>query len=397
MFNFLKKGPSLEDRLAALEKRVSVLEKKNKKLMAEAAKSAETAGSEKKADKKAEKKTEKKADAKADKKKAAYQKKVDLNVARVMERTGWDHDTTEAKLLETCKRSGCTPTEFFLYRFYELTEQEQDTYYIAKYQKLFQKKYGVDKEFVDLLYDKERTNNYFAEYVRRPWCVNTKVTCEQFCQIFQNTDRVIYKPIAGHRGYGVEAISLTPENLKEVYERLSTYPEGVVEAFIKQHPVMNQLCPSSVNSLRFVTFSSNTTPVTADGKMMDIAYSIVRIGRVGSIVDNLHSGGMVANVDLETGTLATDGADRNGDLFVTHPDTQTVIKGFKVPYFEEARQMVLDAVATRKVQGYIGWDIAISEDGPMLLEVNDRPGSDGLQTAYAQEKKGMKYLMEKYM
>ena len=223
------------------------------------------------------------------------------------------------------------------------------------------------------------------------------MTFEQFCDTFKDTERVMYKPIAGHRGYGVEAIYLTPETMKDIYDRLVTYPEGVVEAFIKQHPEMCKLSPTSVNSLRFVTFSSNKKPVTPDGKMMDIAYSIVRFGREGSIVDNLHSGGMVANVDLETGCLATDGADRNGDLWIEHPDTGVTIKGFKVPYFEEAREMVKEAIATRKVEGYIGWDIAISENGPMLLEVNDRPGSDGLQTAPAQAKQGMKYLMEKYM
>lgn len=391
MFEFLKKNTDLEERIIALEKRVAALEKKNKKL-ADAAKAEKT----EKAEKKSEKKTDKKLDKQA-KKEAAYQKKVDASVKKVMERTGWDYESTKAKLLATAERTGCTPTEFFLYRFYELTEEEQDTYYIAKYQKIFQKKYGVDKDFVALLYDKERTNNYFAEYVRRPWCVNTKVTFEQFSETFKDTTRVMYKPIAGHRGYGVEAIYLTPENMKEVYDRLVTYPEGVVEAFIKQHPEMCKLSPTSVNSLRFVTFSSNTTPVTPDGKMVDIAYSIVRFGREGSIVDNLHSGGMVANVDLETGCLATDGADRNGDMWITHPDTGVTIKGFQVPYFEEARAMVMDAITTRKVEGYIGWDIAISENGPMLLEVNDRPGSDGLQTAPAQAKMGMKYLMEKYM
>ena len=386
MFEFLKRNTDLEERIIALEKRVAALEKKNKKLTAEADKS------EKKAEKKADKKMDK-----AARKEAAYQKKVDNSVKKVMERTGWDYESTKAKLLATIERTGCTPTEFFLYRFYELTEEQQDTYYIAKYQKIFQKKYGVDKDFVALLYDKERTNNYFAEYVRRPWCVNTKVTFEQFNDTFKDTDRVMYKPIAGHRGYGVEAIYLTPENMKEVYDRLATYPEGVVEAFIKQHPEMCKLSPTSVNSLRFVTFSSNSKPVTADGKMMDIAYSIVRFGREGAIVDNLHSGGMVANVDLETGCLATDGADRNGDMWTTHPDTGVTIKGFKVPYFEEAREMVKEAIATRKVEGYIGWDIAISENGPMLLEVNDRPGSDGLQTAPAQAKMGMKFLMDKYM
>ena len=390
MFEFLKKNTDLEERIIALEKRVAALEKKNKKLAAEAGKSEE------KEEKKAAKKSGKKDD-KAARKEAAYQKKVDASVKKVMERTGWDYESTKAKLLATAERTGCTPTEFFLYRFYELTEEEQDTYYIAKYQKLFQKKYGVDKDFVALLYDKERTNNHFAEYVRRPWCVNTKVTFEQFCETFKDTERVMYKPIAGHRGYGVEAIYLTPETMKDIYDRLVTYPEGVVEAFIKQHPEMCKLSPTSVNSLRFVTFSSNKKPVTPDGKMVDIAYSIVRFGREGAIVDNLHSGGMVANVDLETGCLATDGADRNGDMWVTHPDTGVTIKGFKIPYFEEAREMVKEAIATRKVEGYIGWDIAISENGPMLLEVNDRPGSDGLQTAPAQAKMGMKFLMDKYM
>ena len=389
MFEFLKRNTDLEERIIALEKRVAALEKKNKKLAA-AGKSDDK--EEKKADKKADKKLDK-----AARKEAAYQKKVDNSVKKVMERTGWDYESTKAKLLATIERTGCTPTEFFLYRFYELTEEQQDTYYIAKYQKIFQKKYGVDKDFVALLYDKERTNNHFAEYVRRPWCVNTKVTFEQFSETFKDTTRVMYKPIAGHRGYGVEAIYLTPETMKEIYDRLATYPEGVVEAFIKQHPEMCKLSPTSVNSLRFVTFSSNTKPVTADGKMMDIAYSIVRFGREGAIVDNLHSGGMVANVDLETGCLSTDGADRNGDLWVDHPDTGVTIKGFKVPYFEEAREMVKEAIATRKVEGYIGWDIAISENGPMLLEVNDRPGSDGLQTAPAQAKMGMKFLMDKYM
>ena len=393
MFEFLKKNTDLEERIIALEKRVAALEKKNKKLAAEAGKTEEKV---EKAEKKSEKKTDKKLDKQA-KKEASFQRQVDTNVKRVMERTGWDYETTKAKMLATIDRISCTPTEFFLYRFYELTEEEQDTYYIAKYQKLFQKKYGTNKDFVALLYDKERTNNHFAEYVRRPWCVNTKVTFEQFSETFKDTTRVMYKPIAGHRGYGVEAIYLTPENMKEVYDRLATYPEGVVEAFIKQHPEMCKLSPTSVNSLRFVTFSSNTTPVTPDGKMVDIAYSIVRFGREGSIVDNLHSGGMVANVDLETGCLATDGADRNGDMWITHPDTGVTIKGFQVPYFEEARAMVMDAITTRKVEGYIGWDIAISENGPMLLEVNDRPGSDGLQTAPAQSKMGMKFLMEKYM
>ena len=114
MFEFLKRNTDLEERIIALEKRVAALEKKNKKLAAAAGKSDDK--EEKKADKKADKKLDK-----AARKEAAYQKKVDNSVKKVMERTGWDYESTKAKLLATAERTGCTPTEFFLYRFYELT------------------------------------------------------------------------------------------------------------------------------------------------------------------------------------------------------------------------------------------------------------------------------------
>lgn len=326
-----------------------------------------------------------------------FKQKVDKTVSELMRIKGWDEDFAREKFYEAHNRIGCTPKEYIMYRFYDLTPEQQETFYLAKYQKGFQEKYGVDKEFVKILYNKEKTNLYLSEYVRRPWCVNTKVSLEEFKEIFKNSKRIMYKPIDGHRGYGVEAFYINEDAIDSVYKHLSNCPEGVVEEFIVQHPTMSQLSPSSVNSLRFVTFSSNKNPVTKDGKKMDIAYSIVRIGRGDSIVDNLHSGGMVANVDLEKGELATHGADRNGDLFVAHPETGTIIKGFKIPYFEEAKQMVLEAIDKYKIEGYLGWDIAISEKGPMLLELNDRPGSDGLQTAYAQEGIGMKHVMEKYM
>lgn len=326
-----------------------------------------------------------------------YQKKVQETLTAVMAKTGWSREMAAEKYEEAHKRTDCTPKEFYMYRFYDLTPEQQDTFYLATYQKILQKKYGTDKEFVALLYDKQRTNDYFSEYVRRPWCLNTAVDRERFAEIFANSKRIMYKPNGGHRGYGIEAFEVNENNIREVYDKLSAYPSGVIEEFITQHPEMSRLSPASVNSLRFVTISSNSTPVTPDGKHVDIAYSIVRIGRGDSIVDNLHSGGMVANVDMETGRLATNGADRNGDMFVTHPETGVTIKGFEVPFFKEARDMVLEAIETRKVEGYLGWDIAISENGPMLLEVNDRPGSDGLQTAFAQERKGMKHVMAKYL
>ena len=206
----------------------------------------------------------------------------------------------------------------------------------------------------------------------------------------------MYKPADGHRGQGVKVFNLTGDR-KSVFDKISSLREGVVEAYLVQHHALSELAPGSVNTIRIVTLSSNDWPVTKDGKMMDIAYASLRIGEGKAVVDNFHSGGMVACLDLETGEVVTDATDQEGNVFKKHPMTGTVIRGTRVPFFKEAVEMVKDAVMSRRLQGYLGWDIAVTEDGPELIEINNQPGIVLLQTPYAPEHKGMKYVLEKYL
>lgn len=382
----LSKDPSnkeLLERVEALEERIAKLEKQNKKLLKaqKAQNQAETSPDEDPSAQKA----------------AQKQEEVDKMLAKVMEKTGWDYDTAKAKFRDARKRTGCMAKEFYLYRMYDMTDAQQETVLLASIQKALHTKYGVNNDFVKLIRDKERTNIFFSEYIRRPWCVNTKVSFEEFARVFANTTRIIYKPLGGNRGFGVEAFDLNPENMREVYEHLAAYPAGVLEQYVVQHPDMLKLCPSSVNTIRVVTFSSNSVPVTPDGKHMDIAYTALRIGGGGSIVDNFHSGGMVAHIDLQTGCLITDAADMECNVFTHHPATGLKIKGFQIPYYQEILQMVTDAVTKHKIEGYIGWDIAVAEDGPILIEVNNRPGVVLLSTPYAAQKIGMKHVLAKYL
>jgi len=375
----LRKVEENAKRIAELEKRIEGLEKENRR--SRSGQKAKTT----------------KAKTSTNTKSKAYQKKVDEMVKKVCAKTGWNDETARVNFQNANERTGCTPKEYYLYRMYEMTADEQDTVLVASIQKLLQKKYGVNKEFVNLLYDKEKTNVFFDEYIRRPWCVNTKVTFEEFVSKFENAKRIIYKPLDGNRGRGVEAFDINEATIREVYDILSGYPGGVVEQYVVQHPDMLKMCPTSVNTIRVVTFSSNSTPVTEDGKYMDIAYTSLRIGGGSSIVDNFHSGGMVSHIDIETGTLITDAADMECNVFEAHPMTGFKFKGFKIPYYEEVIKMVTDAITKNQIEGYLGWDIAIAEDGPILIEVNDRPGVVLLSTPYAAQKKGMKYVLAKYL
>ena len=160
---------------------------------------------------------------------------------------------------------------------------------------------------------------------------------------------------------------------------------------------MSSLNPSSVNTLRIVSISSKTEPVTPDGKFVDIAYVCLRIGGGDACVDNYHSGGMAVAVDLQTGCVVTDGVNEQGKIIAVHPKTGVTFRGFKVPYFKEALDMVIEACEKNQLGAYIGWDVAISENGPVLIEVNQRPGSMLLTAPWISEKRGMKAVMEKYL
>jgi hypothetical protein len=312
------------------------------------------------------------------------------------ERTGWNPEEAREKYREARKRTGCTAEEYFLYRFYQLSPEDQEKVFVIRDSKKITKKYNVDRRFVNTLYNKEFCNEYFAKYIRRAWCVNTKVTEDEFADLFMDSGRIFYKPTIGHHGDDAASFDVTPENVREVYRTLAEKDEGVVEEYIVQHHKMQELAPAAVNTLRLTTISSNEKRPELGGEHIKIIYASQKMGGVDSVVDNLIGGGMVAAVDMETGKLSSDAADDQGNVFAVHPGTGTVIKGFEIPFFKEALELVRTIYEDKKMQGYLGWDIAITEDGPEIVEVNASPGTILFQLPQITENHFMKQYMSPY-
>lgn len=334
---------------------------------------------------------------KREKRKKREDKQKEKTIAEVMKVTGWSHEDTEAAVVEAQSRTDCTWKEYMIYKFYEQEKELQNEIFMINESKKISNKYDVDKEFVKVLCNKESTNNCFSEYLRRPWCVNTKISFEEFKEKFADSGKIIYKPLGGHCGHGVKAFEIHSDNMKKLYKKIVNYPEGVVEQYVVQHSEMSRLSPTSVNTVRIVSISSQNQSVTVDGKKIDIPYAAVRMGGEDSVVDNFHSGGMVAVIDMEKGEISTNAADEAGNVYEKHPGTDVVIKGFKIPYFKEAVELVMEACEKNKIEGYLGWDIAITKDGPVLIEVNTKPAAALLSMPYLAEKKGMKKLMDRYL
>ena len=99
-------------------------------------------------------------------------------------------------------------------------------------------------------------------------------------------------------------------------------------------------------------------------------------------VDNLHAGGIAANVGLDDGILssASDlGIDSKLGWLDRHPDTQARIAGRPLPMWSETKALAIRAHRSFADRVLVGWDIAITDDGPIVVEGNSSPDLDIVQ------------------
>ena len=144
-----------------------------------------------------------------------------------------------------------------------------------------------------------------------------------------------------------------------------------LEEVIKQHPDMNKLCDKSVNTMRIMTFNDHGHP--------RIIWMGLRVGNGINSIDNFHAKGMGVNIDIKTGKLAGNAIDKDLNVFELHPKTKVKFDGFQIPCFDEAKKMVLEASLESDKILVVGWDVAISDSGPVIIEGNRRPGFDLVQ------------------
>lgn len=343
-------------------------------------------------------KEQKRVAAQREQSKKAVAKKQKAAVQQIINETGWTKEKAESVMQEASDRTGCSFAEYAEFQLYKYPENLQNEMFFRKLSTEITRRYNTDKTFNLLLCDKDATNKYLMEYVRRPWVTTEGTSFEEFCETFKGIKKVFYKPLSLNGGRGAVPFELTEDNMREVYDEVTSYDSGVVEKYVIQHHRLNELSPTAVNTLRFVTVSSDVQPVTADGKKLDFAYVVQKMGGEHSVVDNLHAGGIAAVVDMETGVISTDGIDQFGNIVEYHPVTGTKIKGFEVPMYHEAVQMIKDAVEKYNLVGYLGWDISIEEDRPSLIELNLTPGVNLItHTLSVTENRGYKKEMEKYL
>jgi hypothetical protein len=99
-------------------------------------------------------------------------------------------------------------------------------------------------------------------------------------------------------------------------------------------------------------------------------------------VDNLHAGGIASGVAIETGSLSRAsnlGMDSRLGWLERHPDTGAMIACRTLPLWRETKALAVRAQSVFADRVLVGWDIAITDDGPVLVEGNSSPDLDIIQ------------------
>jgi hypothetical protein len=156
----------------------------------------------------------------------------------------------------------------------------------------------------------------------------------------------------------------------------------LVQETVRQHPDLDSLNPSSLNTIRFDTY------IDPDGKT-ELISGYLRMSIRNQPVDNISSGGVLVGINLETGRLKKEGFSNLQDLgtriLTFHPVTLKEFDGFEIPFFDKARELVIKAASLMPALRLVGWDVAISESGPVLIEGNsdyDNTGNDLSEGGY---------------
>lgn len=197
----------------------------------------------------------------------------------------------------------------------------------------------------------------------------------------KTTGAVIIKPVDGLCGIGVHALEAKDGDILLDYKKidpaelekkiLDMHNCIICERVVNQNEYAKSLYPDTLNTIRILTLKD------PDNNEVFIAGAVQRIGTSYSYpVDNFHRGGIAAKIDIETGMLGPAAAifpvsSNTLKWHEIHPDTGKKIKGVIVPEWETLKKQVLALADDMSFCRIIGWDVAITENGYMLIEGNN--------------------------
>ena len=184
-------------------------------------------------------------------------------------------------------------------------------------------------------------------------------------------DTILKPSVESFGGHGIIKVSsdTTREQYKELFKKYRY--NFIFQKLIKQHPILAQFNPSSVNTIRIVTYRDFN-------QVRKVLYACLRFGGKGSVMDNVCSGGGFTGIDIHTGKLL----DRKRHTYfqMDSPVLSDQLPN-EIPLWEKLVKSALALHGRLPQLNIVGWDFTLTPEGKVvMIEFNPRPGV-GLQQA----------------
>jgi hypothetical protein len=294
----------------------------------------------------------------------------------------------------------CYPMHYYRYDLYRKDKDLSETEllnYIPEFffYTLFLPFYDSDKYEI-LLTDKIITEQLFRSLeISQPHTIcklfNNHIYTNEFKELSFNTvqkelisneySKLFVKPVNGQGGYGMYIFNRDhngkyftknkDEFNEEFLNKIGSMNDYIIQPGLEQDHEIAKIYPHSINTCRIATENINGN--------IRVLCATLRMGRGGMQIDNGSQGGVILKIDVDTGNLSDYFTTEQSEYFDKHPDTNFDPKNSTISNWNEVKQFVTESARKLLQFTYLGWDIALTTNGPSAIETNLCFGLDHFQ------------------
>lgn len=257
--------------------------------------------------------------------------------------------------------------EYVKYNFYNLKDRYRKNFILQKHREKFR-----NINTMGFTKSKYTFYEYIPDLYERKMIIAPHCGEDAFVEFLKVHQKIVIKPDRGSLGKGIDVVTYTNDQAARDYFKGITLKRPMIcEEFIRQHHVLSQLNPASVNTIRIASLMQNGE--------VEILAAVLKTGAGNEITDNLSLGGIGAQIDVATGVVSSFGRDFQFHAFTHHPLSGAQILGLQIPHWDKAVTLVKEAHKRLPQCMLYGWDIAITETGVDIVEANSKPGTRIMQ------------------
>lgn len=195
--------------------------------------------------------------------------------------------------------------------------------------------------------------------------------------------RFILKHITMEAGEGIRDLEITDRALlidgksADLSQLSALLKPGIwlLQSFLQSHEAIRKVNSSALNTTRIVTMLDGGEPKYLAGFQ---AFAVN-----GESTDSWGKGSICVGIDIESECLLEYGfynlSIKDKSITEKHPDTGMIFRDYHIPHLKAAAELCIKAHKLLYFNFIVGWDVAITDEGPVIIEANEKPGMNVVQ------------------